>query len=270
MLSLMASTSNNALLLSGACGPWDNVDNGGKRGAIFLPVRIGRGILARPTTGLLSEIFEGVVFSLNQIRVVNISKTLVDQNPKANSSLEANLRWADARQVVVVTGAGNEHGTVESDRWVRQFENVIVVGALNDHGNELWLLDANNGTATGPGVDVYAPGENFRVIMVDRWTTLDSGTSYAAPLVSCVVAMMLNVDPTLAPWTVRDILVKSADSVKVSGGVGGVRRVNAYRAVSCVAALQQSITGGVGGLPVVRRWSCSLGSVGFNGSRVGF
>ena len=72
--------------------------------------------------------------------------------------------------MIVVTGSGNARGTIESNKWVRRFDNVAVVGALNANGTDLWIDSATVGTATGPGVDLYAPGQNLIVIGGDPST----------------------------------------------------------------------------------------------------
>lgn len=268
VLSLLSSTANNASLISGICGGWDNIASGQSWGARFVPVRIGRGFLAPPTPSLLVDIFKEVVFPFPQARVVNLSKTLVDVDLPPGSDLESALLDANARQVVVVTGAGNSRGTVESTDWVRGFENVIVVGALDRAGTDLWIEDKATGTATGDGVDLYAPGQDLTMVISWATTARDSGTSYAAPFVSGVVAMMQNVDPTLDPWEARGILVETGDLVTPSTGGPAVRRLNAYRALRCVEALQRWTSWGT---PPVRYWECNLGSFGTaSGSRVGW
>ena len=268
VLSLLSSTANNAFLISGICGDWDNVSGGQSWGARFLPVRLGKGLLAFPSPSLLTQIFKDVVLRYPEARVVNLSKSLVNLNLPAGSDLENVLLDANAQQVVVVTGAGNTRGNVKSTDWVRNFENVIVVGALNPAGTDLWIDNSTTGTATGDGVDLYAPGQDLT--MVIEWTTTaqDSGTSYAAPFVSGVVAMMQNIDPTLDSWEVRSILVETGDLVTPSTGGPAVRRLNAYRALRCVEALNRWTSWGN---PPVRYWDCHMGSLGSaSGSRVGY
>lgn len=271
VLSLMASRVNNGFLLAGACGQWSNMDmeNGDRWGVQFLPVRIGRGVAPPPSPSLLDPIFTEVVFSLNQIRVVNLSKTLIEIAEPEGSPLEGRLEWANARQVVVVTGAGNERESIGADRWVRRFDNVIVVGALNTDGTALWIDGPETGTATGPGVDVYAPGEGLQVVEAERSVVTGSGTSYAAPLVSCIAAMMLNVKPSLDPREVRDILVQTADILMLDGGQGTIRRVNARRAIACADVVLRSTTSPIGPGPRVIEWSCDLELAGaYSGRRV--
>ncbi len=270
VLSLLSSTANNSFLISGVCGRWDNITGGQRWGARSIPIRVGRGLLAPPTPSLLVQIFQNDVLPYAQARVVNISQTLVDVTQPPGSALETALWNADAQQVVVVTGAGNHREMVKSKRWIRKFANVIVVGALNWKGTDLWIENDTTGTATGDGVDLYAPGDDLTVVPSWSTTVQDSGTSYAAPLVAGVAAMMQNIEPGLDSWEVRDILVNTGDLVTPSTGGSAVRRLNAYRAVRCVDVVQRWTSWSPTG-EIIRSWSCDLGSFGsLSGSRVGW
>ena len=79
---------------------------------------------------------------------------------------------------------------------------------------------------TGPGVNLYAPGEDMTIVAYHRSTTSDSGTSFAAPLVSGTVAMMLNVEPTPRSSEVKSILLDTADIVQPAAGGPAIRRLN--------------------------------------------
>jgi serine protease len=267
VLSLLASQANNGFLISGVAGPWSNISNGSKWGADFLPVRIGDGSVLPQDVMQLVKVFSEVVFSLNQIRVVNISKDLADLQEPDGSDLEARLRWAEARQVIVVTGSGNDRSSIESSKWVRHFDNVAVVGALNENGTDLWIDNSTQGTATGPGVDLYAPGKNLIVIGGDRSTVPPgpvsapgSGTSFATPIVTGVATMMLNIDPSLDAWMIRDILAKSADRITPASGGPEIGRLNAYRAVLCTSTVVWSNTPLSNGR--LQSWSCTMGNLG--------
>ena len=117
------------------------------------------------------------------------------------------------------------------------------------------------GSATGAGVDLYAPAQAFELILRDGQIVTDSGTSFSGPLVAGAVAMMQNVDPTLDSWVVRDVLVKTADP-------GTYRRLNVLKALLCVDTI---LTGTIWADPPIRTWECNAGTFGkFQGERVGW
>ncbi len=259
VLSLLASRLGNGYI-EGGVGPIAGFAN---LGADFFLIR-DRTTAQGPTPGLIAQFLGQYVMPYAGRRVVNISQSLVDVT--SSTQLADQLDYANWEQIVVVTGAGNHRETVPANAWIRGFENVIVVGGLNEIGSKLWVGGTGVGSATGAGVDLYAPAENLDVLIRDAQIVTDSGTSFAAPLVTSVVAMMQNLDPTLDSWEVRDILIKTADA-------GTYRRLNAIKALLCVDSISRWSAyppPGSNWLPV-HNWSCSMSGFGVaSGQRVGW
>ena len=74
-----------------------------------------------------------------------------------------------------------------------------------------------------------------------------NGTSAAAPIVSAVAGLMLSVDPDLTAGEVQDFLASTADDVNADEKPGwdtdlGAGRVNAFRAVSALNVLPESVS----------------------------
>jgi serine protease AprX len=68
------------------------------------------------------------------------------------------------------------------------------------------------------------------------------GTSFAAPIVSSIVAQMLEANPKLTPSAVKQILISTADRIKDAPLVRqGYGRVNARRAVALASREQHEI-----------------------------
>ena len=94
--------------------------------------------------------------------------------------------------------------------------NVITVGAfdpdhrINDRWNEGELASSH-----GPAITIGAPGSNIWAVDADRTVLIgnspygyraDSGTSYATPIVTGVVALLRSIDPDIQAWEVIEIL----------------------------------------------------------------
>ncbi|MEM1177374.1 MAG: S8/S53 family peptidase [Acidobacteriota bacterium] len=239
VFSLLASRGNNGKYLVGAAAPWDQIPDGRFFGPTYIPVRIG---FAGPFGDDIPELiraFEEVVFAYHEVRLVNLSQDLVAIPAQDAMEFEPRLQQANSNQVAVVVAAGNDQRTVASGHWLRQHQNVILVGALNHRGDDLWI-HGPHGTATGDAVDLYAPGENIEAFEGPSSIRLLTGTSFAAPMVSGVVAMMQNLEPTLYPAAVRAILVATADPIQTSTGQV-VPRLNARRALECTSTLHTSL-----------------------------
>ena len=253
VLSLMASEGNNQKMMVGVAAPWDNISNGSKWGPRYVPVRIGKGGGFGNELDYLVQAFDEVVFQFHEARVVNLSQDLVAVPASKVTEIESRLKQAKWRQTVVVTGGGNDQRKVAANHWLKDHGNVIIVGALDRAGQDLWI-DGADGTATGDGIDLYAPGADIAVIDPSAGLINDSGTSYAAPMVTGVVAMMQNLDPTLDAPAIRSILIESGDKISPPSGTGSVRRLNAFRAVTCAETVTVSMYA-----PGYYQWWCSPG-----------
>jgi subtilisin family serine protease len=225
VISLLGADANNKLNIAGVCGTW--IDQRERKwGALPIPIRIGEGSRLPPNSSMLADAIEEWLPHAHT-RVISISKNLVDQ--PYDEKLKKTLDKAKSRGVVVVTGAGNDKKVLDDLGWLGNYDNIIVVGGLNQSGTDYWT-EPSQGTRKGKAVNIYAPAEKLTGIESETTTRVDSGTSYATPIVSGVVAMMLNANPTLWPSDVRQILKDTADLVAVSDG-SQIPRLNAYAAV---------------------------------------
>jgi membrane-anchored mycosin MYCP len=192
--------------------------------------------------------------------VINLSSVAclpanVDLDDRA---LGAALSYAvDVKNVVVVSAAGNvggqcveqnpasEHSgerdwngvkTVVSPAWYDDY--VLTVGSVGPDG------EPSQFSLAGPWVDVAAPGEHVVSLDTDGEGLIDklpsergevplSGTSYAAPVVSGIVALMRSRSPEL---TARQVMQRVKDTAhRPSAGwnpVVGHGVVDAYAAIS--------------------------------------
>ncbi len=152
--------------------------------------------------------------------VINISSVACARADSAldDRPLGAALAYAvDTKNVVVVAAAGNagtgrcpapeaEPEAVVSPAWYDDY--VLTVGSVNAHG------EPSSFTLAGPWVDVAAPGEGVislspsgvglsNALAGKDGSTLLSGTSYATPVVSGLVALIRSRFPT---WSARQVM----------------------------------------------------------------
>lgn len=138
-------------------------------------------------------------------------------------SIESGLNEAvtvgrDGLGTIIVKSAGNsrEDGRFASDDYVANHEGVIVVGATDHTGKVAYY------STPGANILISAPssGAGQGISTIDRagsagyssGSTTDAfgGTSAAAPMVTGVVALMLEANPALTYQEVQDILAMSA------------------------------------------------------------
>jgi serine protease AprX len=200
------------------------------------------------------------------IRVVNLSAGAPVTTSYANDPLATAVEVLVFAGITVVVSAGNEGPKASSITTPGSDPYVITVGAIDDNGTATTDDDALaswssrgptaiDGLAkpdvAAPGrkiVSLRSPGSTLDVALPDRLVAgLDplapayfrlSGTSMAAPVVTGVVALMLERTPTLTPAQVKSRLTGTATPLAYgSPDTTGSGLVNA---VAAVAATDQT------------------------------
>ncbi|MEU6234741.1 type VII secretion-associated serine protease mycosin [Kitasatospora sp. NPDC047058] len=130
-------------------------------------------------------------------KVINISQ---DVRGAGNTQfagypeLKAAVEAAEARNVVVVASTGNDGK--EGDTFPAAFPTVLAVGA-SDRNNERAPF-----SQYGDFVDVAAPGVDMLSTVPRGGQCVDNGTSFAAPYVAGLAALLVGAHPT---WKARQV-----------------------------------------------------------------
>ena len=138
--------------------------------------------------------------------------------------------------VTVVVSAGNSGCGDPANCWFRvstpaDADSVITVGAV---GPDSTVLPFSSRGPTADGrvkPDVAALGRGVTAAWESDQYAQVSGTSFAAPLVTGVVAQMLEVNPSLTPMDVRSLLRRTASQAHAPDTTLGWGIVNADAAV---------------------------------------
>lgn len=128
--------------------------------------------------------------------------------------------WARARFALITVAAGNLYGgnvVSPAKGW-----NVLAVGAYDDKNTSWWGDDEiadfssrlNPASAHGDREkpEVVAPGKNIRAVSMRNIIVTDSGTSFAAPQVAGLGALLIHRNSSLSSWpeASRAIIMASA------------------------------------------------------------
>ncbi len=158
----------------------------------------------------VADEIEGLVWAVDHgADVINLS--LGSTEPDLNE-LDA-IRYAIDNGVVVVAAAGNE-GPGLGIQYPAGYPGVISVGATDPWNG---VVDFSN---SGPGLDLVAPGTDIVTWSSNELEYLiiqESGTSFAAPLVTGIVALMLSEAPSLTPRQVTTMLRETATDLGPAG-----------------------------------------------------
>lgn len=165
-------------------------------------------------SGTWEWIMKGIVYAVRRgANIINMSLG----GESYDYLLEQVINEAYNRGVILIASAGND-GT-DRNNYPAAFDNVISVGATDEAGDR---TDFSN---HGWHVDFMAPGENIYVALwdgepgnFDYWR----GTSFSAPIVSGLAALILSYNPDLKPWEVRDVIRAGCVPVNQSGYGAGI------------------------------------------------
>lgn len=174
--------------------------------ATVLPVKV----LDETGTGTYADIATGIVWAAdNGARIINVSAGGL----ASSDSLAEAVAYARSRDVVVVAAAGNAGAKVPS--YPAAYPDVVAVAATDWDGN------AAPFTSWGPWVDLAAPGIDITSTYPAPGTrpnyATGSGTSFAAPLVAGVAALVRAANPALNADAVIDRLESTARDVGPRG-----------------------------------------------------
>ncbi len=113
-------------------------------------------------------------------------------------------------------------------------DNVISVGASDENDNQ--CVRTNGSSNYGKSsVDLFAPENNiYTTLKGNDYTDLILywGTSFAAPYVTGVAALMLSENPKATAWQIKNAIIYGVDKIdSLSGLCGTGGRLNAYEAL---------------------------------------
>jgi len=168
------------------------------------------------------------------------------------------FKYAATHDVLLVQASGNESQDMDAkpefpnDQFLdgtKDADNVISVGASGMKPDTSLAADFSN--YGQKNVDIFAPGVKITSTGMDMETSTDDGTSFSAPIVTGIAALIREYYPSLSAKQVKQAILQSAeaiDTVKVYkpgtkelvtfstlSKTGGI--VNAYRALEAASKM---------------------------------
>lgn len=154
----------------------------------------------------------------NGAKIINISSSKLFSLHK-DWVMEA-LKYAEDKDVLVITSAGNEAKDLDveqnypndtDENGAEVFQNFIKVGASNHLLNEdIVHYTSNYGKKS---VDIFAPGKDIYTTYPNNNYRFSSGTSYSAPIISGVAALILSYYPNLSAAEMKTVILDSAVTI---------------------------------------------------------
>lgn len=199
---IAAANTNNGLGVAGVA--WT---------ARIMPVRV----LGSDGSGQDSDIAAGITWAADHgAKVINLSLG----GPGDSAVLHEAVKYATGKDVVVVVAAGNDGD--DTPQYPAAYPEVVAVGATDSTG------DLTDFSSWGDWIDVAAPGFGIVSTYQNSYAVGD-GTSFAAPIVSGVAALMRTAFPS---WTPAQVLAR----LRVTARDAGPRGVDPYYGYGVVDA----------------------------------
>jgi subtilisin family serine protease len=177
-------------------------------GSKLLSISVGLG-LARADTD--SQIAQAVRWAVdNGADIINLSISRASQNwPK---SWDEAFLYAMQKDVVIVAASGNKLEGQSSPTAPATIPGVISVTAVDEEGNTSATVGAE-----GIGVSLAAYGVDVLGSYAGGGTKVWSGSSAAAPMVSGLLALMIEADPTASANDLIQRLIATATDLGSEG-----------------------------------------------------
>ena len=210
---VVAARGNNSIGVAGVA--W---------GAKLMPVRVSDA----SGTGTLSAFANGLTYAADHgARIANLSFPV-----QSSSSTQAAAQYFVNKGGVVFNSAGN-YAALDSTPPSNSLVSVSATGGTDILAS--W-------SSYGPYVDLSAPGVGIWTTSLGGGYSSVSGTSFSSPLSAGVAALMMSVNPSLAPSQIVSLMESTAVDLGTAGYdySYGYGRVNAGAAV--IAAAQAKAT----------------------------
>ncbi len=183
-------------------------------------------------TAYLSDITTAIYEAVDifNCKVINISSGSSKYSPTYRRAVD----YAASKGVIIVASAGNDGDTTMN--YPAGYNNVIGVGSVNSSKQRSWFSQKNSSVfVTAPGESVltlndpyYKGGYNF---------IYASGTSFSAPHVSGLAALIASVKPDLNITSFKEILENSS----IDLGSDGYDYEYGYGLINVEAAIDRAL-----------------------------
>lgn len=234
---VVAARGNNGVGIAGLAG-----GGSGGAGCRVLPCNVGS---FAPNTSLIDD---AVLYAAGEgVRVITMSLTL----PVTQAVTDA-IAAAHSAGAFIDCASGNFGGAIAYPATLTQ---VMAVGCTNKS-------DQKSGFSNfGAQLQVVAPGEGVLMLNLGNGYITDSGTSFSAPHVAGLAALIFSVNPALTNEQARQVLMDTADDLGPPGfdTATGFGRINAAAALALasggvlgsVTAYGAGLPGGTGVVPII-------------------
>lgn len=175
--------------------------------------------------GYISSVIRGIEWAIsNDINIINMSFVSSEYSEILNDA----IRIAAENNILIVAAAGNGGLGDNTVQYPARYTDVISVGAVDSYHNRA------NFSATGPDLDLVAPGVNVLSTMNESSFGTYSGTSQAAAHVTGAMALLWSSNKTLLAQEVKETILGTATELGTPN-MYGMGLINVAKAKGVIA-----------------------------------
>ncbi|MBO4581456.1 MAG: S8 family peptidase [Bacteroidales bacterium] len=186
---IISAKTNNNLGIAGIAG--GNYSNGVK----ILPYCVGE------NNPISSVIDDAIIDAVDKgAKIIQLSLSVPQ-----SVDIDDAIQYAYSNNAIVICAAGNNQPVVQ---YPASNPQVVAVGAIDSN-----LVRAYFSCYDDDNVDIVAPGVSIQSTDLNSTYTFSDGTSFAAPHISGVAALIYSVNPNLNGQQVREIIETTAQKL---------------------------------------------------------
>ena len=201
---VLGAKSNNTIGIAGISG-----GNGSTSGVTMIPMMVCV-MEDKPSSEYVQHAIIDAVD--NGARIINMSFGVTQTN-----GIQGAIAYAVQNNVVLVASSGNIDNLLKplGVGYPARHQEVIAVGAVVQEDTLRWYRSER-----GPELDIVAPGAGMWTTTLNNGYRSTQGTSFAAPIISGIAALVLSVNPHLTGQQVRNIIESTAQKISPEDSYG--------------------------------------------------
>lgn len=170
----------------------------------FLPIKVAT------DAGIIVRGYEGIVYAAIQgAHIINCSWGSAGSFTQYGQDV---INYATFNCNALVVGAGGNSNN-QGVFYPASYQNALSVGATQE-GSRKWFTTATKGSNWNYYIDISAPSMGFKTLAKNNGTTLVyGGTSFAAPIVSGIAALIKSKNPSYSPLDITEKIRATANDI---------------------------------------------------------